>query len=106
MGEYDAFLYKYSTDYKEIDHRNIDETKIASFYAPGTFQEENFENSQVFDFEGLKGRYNSSSYAIPSSDPGYKDAIDILIALFEKYEENDKVVMKYVTKVFCGDFLE
>lgn len=104
MGEYDAFLYKYSTDYKEIDHRNINETKIAAFYAPGTFQKENFENSQVFDFEGLKGRYDSSSYAIPVSDAGYTSAIQALKELFLKYENDSKVVMKYVTKVFGGDF--
>ncbi len=104
MGEYDAFLYKYSTDYKEIDHRNVDENKIAAFFSPGVFHEEHFDNQQVFDFEGLKGRYDSASYAIPFSDPGYKDAIEVLIELFEKYEEDGKVVMKYVTKVFCGDF--
>ncbi len=104
MGEYDAFLYKYSTDYKEIDHRNIDETKIASFYSPGSFQEEDFENSQNFDFEGLKGRYNSSSYAIPASDPGYSDVIQVLTELFMKYENDGEIVMKYVTKLFCGDF--
>ena len=104
MGEYDAFLYKYSTDYKEIDHRNIDENKITSFLSPGTFQEERFDYQQVFDFEGLKGRYDSASYAILSSDPGYKEAIEALVGLFEKYEEDGKVVMKYVTKVFCGDF--
>ena len=104
MGDYDAFLYKYSTDYKEIDHRNIDESKIAAFFSPGLFQEEHFENSQVFNFEGLKGRYDSASYAIPASDPAYKEAIEALVALFEQYEEGGNVIMKYVTKVFCGDF--
>jgi len=104
MGEYDAFLYKYSTDYKDIDHRNINETKIATFFSPGIFDEEKFDNQQVFDFEGLKGRYDSASYAIPASDFIYKEAIEALVGLFEKYEEDGKVVMKYVTKVFCGDF--
>jgi len=106
MGEYDGFLYKYSTDYKEIDHRNINETKIALFFSPGIFDEQHFDYSQVFDFEGLKGRYDSASYAIPSSDPGYREAIEVLIGIFEKYEEDGRVVMKYVTKVFCGDFGE
>jgi SAM-dependent methyltransferase len=104
MGDYDAFLYKYSTDYKEIDHRNINETKIATFFSPGIFDEEKFENQQIFDFEGLKGRYDSASYAIPATDPRYKEAIEVLIELFEKYEEDGKVAMKYMTKVFCGDF--
>ena len=104
MGEYDSFLYKYSTDYKEIDHRNVNETKISTFFSPGIFDEEKFDYQQVFDFEGLKGRYDSASYAISASDPGYKEALKALIELFEKYEESGKVVMKYVTKVFCGDF--
>ncbi len=104
MGEYDAFLYKYSTDYKEIDHRNVDETKIASFFSPGAFHEEKFDNSQVFDFEGLKGRYDSSSYAIPATDSDYQVAIESLQMLFDKYKKGGKVVMQYVTKVFCGDF--
>jgi len=104
MGDYDAFLYKYSTDYKEIDHRNVDETKIASFFSPGSFHEKKFDHNQVFDFIGLKGRYDSSSYAIPVSDPGYHEAIESLQELFDKYTQGGKVVMQYITKVFCGDF--
>jgi len=71
-----------------------------------SFREEKFDNRQVFDFEGLKGRYDSSSYAIPGTDPDYTDAIKALKTLFDKYEQGGKVVMKYITKLFCGDFGE
>ncbi len=104
MGEYDAFLYKYSTDYKEIDHRNIDEIKIAAFYSPGNFKLQKFPNRQVFDFAGLKGRYDSSSYAIPASDQVYPVAIDSLQKIFSQFQSDGHVIMEYVTLVYVGQF--
>jgi SAM-dependent methyltransferase len=69
MGEYDEFLIQNSIDYAEIDHRNIDEKALSAFYAPETFALQAFENQQIFDFDGLKGRYDSCSYAIPKMTP-------------------------------------
>jgi SAM-dependent methyltransferase len=102
MGEYDAFLVKYSTDYTLIDHRNIDEKAISAFYAPGTYTLKEFGYNQVFDFERLKGRYDSCSYAIPADDNRYKETVDALHSLFDKYQQKGKVVMEYDTKVFFG----
>jgi SAM-dependent methyltransferase len=102
MGAYDDFLKEYSTDYEQIDHRNVNETILAEFYAPDTYKLEEFQYKQVFDFTGLKGRYDSASYAIPAYDPGYDNAIKELKKIFEQYQTDGNVVMEYVTKVYWG----
>jgi len=102
MGDYDLFLMDYSIDYKEIDHRNVNEEILSAFFTPNNYALEEFEYHQVFDFTGLKGRYDSASYAIPADAKGYDVAIAALHGIFEKYQVDEKVVMKYVTKLYWG----
>jgi SAM-dependent methyltransferase len=102
MGEYDDFLVQYSIDYQEIDHRNVSEEALKKFYSPGDFSLKEFDYRQVFDFSGLKGRYDSCSYAIPSDDSRYQNTILALKELFDKYQKDGKVVMEYVTKMYWG----
>jgi SAM-dependent methyltransferase len=102
LGDYDRFLLDFSTDYKEIDHRNVSAEKLTEFFAPGTYALKTFENKQVFDFTGLKGRYDSCSYAIPENDPRYADTLKALHELFHKYQSDNHVIMEYVTKVYWG----
>ena len=102
MGEYDAFLYKYSIDYKEIDHRNVSGEMLKEFYAPGSCKMASFTNNQVFDFEGLKGRYDSCSYAIPETDSRYEETVSSLSKLFDKYQAGGKVKMENMTKLYWG----
>jgi hypothetical protein len=80
----------------------VNETILAEFYAPDTYKLEEFQYKQVFDFTGLKGRYDSASYAIPAYDPGYDNAIKELKKIFEQYQTDGNVVMEYVTKVYWG----
>jgi SAM-dependent methyltransferase len=102
MGNYDQFLSDYSIDYREIDHRNVDENTLQEFYSPCSYSLEKFDYKQVFDFIGLKGRYDSCSYAYPQDDARYENTITELMQLFEKYQQNGKVVMEYVTKMYWG----
>lgn len=55
-------LLHYTIDYKEVNHKNVSEEKIAQFFSPNDFMLQTFSNKQVFDFEGVKGRLQSSSY--------------------------------------------
>ncbi len=57
--EYENLLLKYSMDYKQVDHRNVDEKALHLFFS--SFQLKTFSNKQEFDFIGLKGRLLSST---------------------------------------------
>jgi ubiquinone/menaquinone biosynthesis C-methylase UbiE len=100
--EYEKFLLKYATDYAKVNHKNITDEKIASFFAPFTFKYRSFYNEQIFDFEGLKGRLLSSSYVPNEGHPAYHKMITDLNRLYEKYQVSERIKIAYETKVYAG----
>ena len=64
---YEQLLHTYSTDYAQVDHRLIDQDVIRAAFPTVSFRLRTFDNQQRFDFEGVKGRLMSSSYA-PEAD--------------------------------------
>lgn len=101
---YDAFIVKHATDYVKVDHRNIDIDSLTDFFAPNECIFKAFDNQQIFDFEGLKGRLLSSSYMPQIGDDGYEAMVDGLGKLFEEFNYNNLVTIHYATKVYVGNF--
>jgi ubiquinone/menaquinone biosynthesis C-methylase UbiE len=62
LEEYDQLLHTFGTDYAKVNHQNISQEALASFFMKGELQEGRFMNRQVFNFEELSGRLQSSSY--------------------------------------------
>lgn len=100
--EYDALIVQHAIDYVKVDHRNIDDEKMSAFFSPAPFQLEIFPNKQVFDFNGLKGRLQSSSYVPSGDDARFPAMIDDLQLLFNKYQENGFITIHYDTKVYTS----
>jgi ubiquinone/menaquinone biosynthesis C-methylase UbiE len=99
---YEQLLFDYSTDYSNVDHKNINDEKIAMFFAPQHFTKQSFPNKQVFDFEALKGRLLSSSYALNENHSNYTSMIATLKDIFATFNQNNKVQFNYETKVYLG----
>lgn len=102
--EYDALIVRHGKDYVKVDHRNIKTEDIALFFDPSPMQLNIFPNKQVFDYEGLKGRLLSSSYMPATGDAGYEEMLEDLQSLFERYKENELIVINYATKLYSGVF--
>ncbi len=100
--EYDELIVKHGNDYVKVDHRNIDPAAIGAFFSPETFHLREFDNKQIFDFDGLAGRLLSSSYMPTKDDTGYEAMIVDLKALFDKYQEDGLITINYDTKVYVG----
>jgi len=100
--EYDQLIITHGQDYVKVGHRNIDYDNIGAFYDPEPFELRVFENKQVFDFEGLKGRLLSSSYMPTKADAGYAPMINDLRLLFNKYQQDELITINYDTKVYIG----
>ena len=97
--EYEQFILAHANDYAAVRHDNITEAEIADFF-DGSFQRARFDNIQVFDLDGLKGRLFSSSY-MPSENTDNGRAVEKdLHDLFTKYAENGKIEIFYDTNVF------
>jgi len=99
LVEYEAFLLKYADDYVHVRHENIHAVEIADFFQKD-YGSAMFANSQIFDFEGLKGRMLSASYMPSESDPTYKTVFEDLLRLFAKHAENDRIEIFYDTNIY------
>jgi SAM-dependent methyltransferase len=100
---YEQLLLAHAIDYKEVNHKNIDEEKIAAFFAPHHFIKQSFSNRQVFDFDGLKGRLLSSSYTPDENHAGYYNMIEALRSIFTTFNQNNSVQFNYETKLYVGN---
>lgn len=100
--DYDQLIIRHGNDYRQVDHRQISTENIEAFFNPQPCTLKIFPNVQVFDFEGLKGRLLSSSYMPSLHDPGYKAMISDLQELYNRYQVNDRIHIRYATKVYTG----
>jgi hypothetical protein len=84
-----------------VDHKQIDDAVVHEFFgfAPA---KRAFPNSQEFDFESLKGRLLSSSYAPEIGQSGHTEMIRDLERLFEAHQQNNRVSFIYDTVVYYG----
>lgn len=97
--EYEELLLKYATDYAKVRHENIDQLKLREFFQ-AEYGSATFQNVQIFDFEGLKGRMLSSSYMPSETDDIYETMIGELRALFANHNESGKIRVFYDTNVY------
>jgi SAM-dependent methyltransferase len=103
---YEQLLLDYTIDYTSVNHKNIDEKKIAAFFAPHQFIQQTFSNKQVFDFDGLKGRLLSSSYTPDENHSKHKPMIKALKNIFDSFNQNNNVQFDYETKVYLENLSE
>jgi ubiquinone/menaquinone biosynthesis C-methylase UbiE len=102
LKAYEELLQTCATDYSVIDHKQIDAGVIRAFFEPSAVQLATFPNQQRFDFEGLKGRLLSSSYAPEPGHPKYQPMLENLAAIFRQHEEQGSVTFHYDTLVYYG----
>ncbi|HEY6805222.1 MAG TPA: class I SAM-dependent methyltransferase [Pyrinomonadaceae bacterium] len=101
LEDYEALLLKYGTDYQDVRHDRTEST-IDEFFAPGKPKLAIFPNQQIFDHDGLRGRVLSSSYTPEPNHPSFLAMMLDLKSIFDKHQQNGRVVFDYDTKVFYG----
>lgn len=99
---YEQLLLRYSTDYTQIDHRQIDDKILNEFYGPGGFQLVTMPNRQDFGFAGLKGRLLSCSYAPQAGHPDHAPMLAELARVFDAHQSDGQVTIDYTTKLYFG----
>ncbi|HLL99906.1 MAG TPA: class I SAM-dependent methyltransferase [Pyrinomonadaceae bacterium] len=101
LREYEKFLLDFGTDYAKVRHDYLPQEKLGAFFTKG-FQTASFQNSQTFDFEGLKGRALSSSYMPSERDARYPEMTKSLLSIFNKHADNDRISISYDTNIYYG----
>lgn len=102
LEEYERLLLEYGTDYREVSVKYAEESMLAALYGPSEIHAKTFDNEQVFDFEGLRGRLTSASYTPEPGHPNFDPLMSELEDLFRRHERGGRVVVAYDTKVFYG----
>lgn len=101
---YEKLLQEKVPEYSKVNHYRIT-TKDLQDFLPRNFLEEGFHHQQRFNFQGLWGRLQSSSYApAPESSEGQalKTALE---ELFQEYKKEGTVAFPYRCDVAAGCFL-
>lgn len=100
LREYETLLLEYGTDYREVRHERSYEN-IDDFFA-GKFERASFDNRQVVNCEGLRGRLLSSSY-VPSADsPRREPMLRDLQRLFDTHQRDGQVSIDYEVRMYFG----
>jgi SAM-dependent methyltransferase len=99
---YELLLRTHGTDYEEVNHKHTDAKVIGPFFGANGCQQAGFRNKQIFDWEGLKGRLLSSSYAPEPGHPKHAPMLEALSVLFSGHQTDGKVTFEYDTCVYYG----
>lgn len=102
LRDYETLLLNYATDYEQVNHTQIDDAVLYDFFEPDGYEKHTFSNHQLFNYEGLKGRLLSSSYAPPENHANYKLMLQHLREIFENHQKNGIVSFDYETNVYIG----
>ncbi|HEX8984786.1 MAG TPA: class I SAM-dependent methyltransferase [Bryobacteraceae bacterium] len=102
--DYEAILLRHGIDYLGIRESRGDEKSVASFFEGGLLRSAKFAHEQRFDFEGLRGRLLSSSYAPLPENPHFEPMLAELREVFDRHHSGGRVLFHYETTMWYGRF--
>jgi SAM-dependent methyltransferase len=101
--EYQALLATLGQEYEGVRRRAEEsEDDLRSFFAPGSFGTACFDNPQRLTWEGLKGRFLSSSYVPKAEDPRQAGLLAGLESIFRRHQREGEVEFDQETRVYYG----
>jgi SAM-dependent methyltransferase len=102
LAAYEKLLETHRTDRGEVEIRRQDEDMAGSLFGPCSFERVTFDNEQVLDLDGLKGRLSSISYVPAKDEPGSEEMLREAEKIFRKHEADGAVTIEYDTRVYYG----
>ena len=78
------------------------DARMAEWFGAGFVRQGIFANAQRLDFDGLKGRLMSSSYAPKAGHLNHKPMLAALRDLFDRGANDGAVELLYDTRVYAG----
>lgn len=102
LEDYEGLLQRYGIDYRAVADTYADDESMARWFGPAFIANAVFPNGQRLDFDGLKGRLMSSSYAPKEGHPNYAPLLDALRELFDRTAQDGTVEFAYQTRVYVG----
>lgn len=99
---YELLLQTYGTDYTSVAERYADDARMRVWFGAGFVGSASFPHGQKLDFEALRGRLMSSSYAPKEGHPNHVPMLKALRDLFDACAAQGTISFDYDTRVFAG----
>ena len=101
--DYEALLQDLGESYRAVRHRDH-EASIARLrhFFPGETSTAQFDNPQILDWPGLRGRFLSSSYAPAAGEPGHDECLGRLEELYHRHAREGRITLEQKTEVTFG----
>lgn len=104
MKKQEEIVRHYAVDYESTSQKRKSEAEqeadLEAFFRPDEIQHAEFEVEQIFDYEGLKGRALSSSYAPSPEHANHTGLLEALKVLFDEYQAGGTVAYSYKTHLY------
>jgi len=101
---YEKLLLEYGTDYVSVAERYADDAFMQRWFGQGYRGTAHFDHSQRLDFDELRGRLMSSSYAPKPGHINHEPMMAALRVLFDACADEGRVSFDYDTRVYVGRF--
>lgn len=98
--DYNHFLERFAIDFSNADEQEFRKTRMHEIFEKLTV--EKLTNRQIFNLEGLMGRFLSSSYAPLPDSPDYQPMLKALDSLFFAHQKKGSIVFTYDVDLYYG----
>lgn len=104
LRAYEELLTRYSAEYAQSKHRDLDDAEIEEFFGRerGGMRRWTFPSEQRLDLDGVKGRLMSSSYAPKPDRAEHAPLIRGVEEAFAAHARDGRVGFSYETRVYLG----
>ncbi len=92
--ELERILRAYGTDYERVAADNPGQELMERIFPRGV-STKMFRHEQIFDYEGLRGRWLSASYVPLAGHPNHEPMFDALRRAFDEHNTNGTVAIEY-----------
>ncbi len=100
---YEQLLLDHGLDYSSVSERYNDDASMEAWFEGGLRGMARFDHGQLLDFDALRGRLLSSSYAPQEGHPRHAPMLAALRALFDATAHEGRVSFDYDTRAFAGN---
>jgi SAM-dependent methyltransferase len=101
MSAYEQLLVRFSVDYHKVKPL-WNKNSLPDFFGAAGYKKAVFENSQVFDREGLTGRILSASYMPHRGHPDFPPMLGAIDNLFDQHQKDGSVKLEQEARMFFG----
>ncbi len=101
-SDYEKLQERFGIDYKRVKDAYPEMPHLRNFFSESHFSSRDLPNEQVLDWEGLRGRLRSSSFAPTEDHPNYAPMMAELERIFRVHEQQGRVRMEYWMRIHFG----